>query len=148
MNSENFKQMLNSNQFKNKYITRKEPISQSFHSNQSMNSLSKKQGTPLQSMRENKNITNTTKQSQISVLQAFTQSVQENMRNKNKVKDQTNDRDESFNQQQSYYDNNGRNNNEHLIASLDKSEEEKILMNLSYTQTLQNNNQSSENSQR
>ena len=148
MNSENFKQMLNSNQFKNKYITRKEPISQSFHSYQSMTSLSKKQGTPLQSMRENKNITNTTKQSQISVLQAFTQSVQENMRNKNKVKDQTNEREESFNQQQSYYDNNGRNNNEHLIASLDKSEEEKILMNLSYTQTLQNNNKSSENSQR
>ena len=70
------------------------------------------------------------------------------MRNKNKVKDQTNEREESFNQQQSYYDNNGRNNNEHLIASLDKSEEEKILMNLSYTQTLQNNNKSSENSQR
>ena len=102
MNSENFKQMLNSNQFKNKYINRKEPINQSFPSNQSMTSLSKKQGTPLQSMRENKNITNTTKQSQISVLQAFTQSVQENMRNKNKVKDQTNEREESFFQQQSY----------------------------------------------
>jgi undecaprenyl pyrophosphate synthase len=63
-------------------------------------------------MRENKNITNTTKQSQISVLQAFTQSIQENMRNKNKVKDLTNDREESFRQLHSFEENNEKNIND------------------------------------